>query len=167
GSQPPPPRYYQLTHDYLVPALREWLARRQRETQRGRAELCLAERAALWTARPERRHLPSGLEWLRILLFTRDKGWAPEQARMMRAANRRYSLRLMMTAVLAGLCLWGAREGRGYLRAATLVSVLKAADTADTPETIRELGSYRRWADPMLRRMAHEAPPDSRDRLHA
>ena len=31
-------QYYQLTHDYLVPALREWLARRQRETRRGRAE---------------------------------------------------------------------------------------------------------------------------------
>jgi eukaryotic-like serine/threonine-protein kinase len=167
GSQPTHPRYYQLTHDYLVPALREWLARRQRETRRGRAELCLAERAALWTARPERRHLPSGPEWLRILLFTRGKDWTPEQARMMRAANRRYSLRLVMTAALAGLCLWGAREGHGYLRAATLISVLKAADTADTPETIRELGGYRRWADPMLRRMAREAPPDSRDRLHA
>jgi hypothetical protein len=167
GSQPTHHGYYQLTHDYLVPALREWLARRQRETRRGRAELCLAERGALWAARPERRHLPSGLEWLRILLFTRGKDWTAEQARMMRTANRHYSLRLMMFAVLAGLCLWGAREGRGYLRAATLVSVLKATDTADTPETIRELGEYRRWADPMLRRMAHEAPPDSRDRLNA
>jgi formylglycine-generating enzyme required for sulfatase activity len=160
-------RHYQLTHDYLVPALREWLARGQRETRRGRAELCLAERAALWTARPERRHLPSGPEWLRILLFTRDKDRTPEQARMMRAATRRYSLRLVLTALLAALCLWGAREARGYLRAATLVSVLKAADTADSPETIRELDDYRRWADPMLRRMAHEAPPDSRERLHA
>jgi formylglycine-generating enzyme required for sulfatase activity len=159
--------YYQLTHDYLVPALREWLARRQRETRRGRAELCLAERAALWTARPEPRHLPSGLEWLRIVLFTRARDRTAEQARMMRAANRRYALRLVMTAVLAGLCLWGAREGRGYLRATTLISVLKAADTADTPETIRELDGHRRWADPLLRRMADEAPPDSRERLHA
>jgi serine/threonine protein kinase len=40
-------RYYQLTHDYLVPALRQWLTRKQRETRRGRAELRLAERAAL------------------------------------------------------------------------------------------------------------------------
>ena len=44
GSQPA--RYYQLTHDYLVPALREWLTRQQRETRGGRAELCLDERAA-------------------------------------------------------------------------------------------------------------------------
>ena len=52
-------RYYQLTHDYLVPSLRDWLTRKQRETRRGRAELRLADRASLWSARPENRHLPS------------------------------------------------------------------------------------------------------------
>jgi hypothetical protein len=40
-------RFYQLTHDYLVHSLRDWLTRKQRETRRGRAELRLAERAAL------------------------------------------------------------------------------------------------------------------------
>ncbi len=44
GDEP----HYQLTHDFLVPALREWLAAKQRETMSGRAELSLAERAALW-----------------------------------------------------------------------------------------------------------------------
>ena len=39
--------YYQLTHDYLVHSLRDWLTRKQRETRRGRAELRLAERAAI------------------------------------------------------------------------------------------------------------------------
>jgi serine/threonine protein kinase len=36
-------KYYQLTHDYLVPSLRDWLTRKQKETRRGRAELLLAE----------------------------------------------------------------------------------------------------------------------------
>ncbi len=54
-----PTRYYQLTHDYLVHSLRDWLTRKQRETRRGRAELRLAERSSLWNARPENRHLPS------------------------------------------------------------------------------------------------------------
>ena len=44
----PARKYYQLTHDYLVPSLREWLTRKQKETWRGRAELCLEERAAQW-----------------------------------------------------------------------------------------------------------------------
>ena len=53
----PSGRYYQLTHDYLVHSLRDWLTRKQRETRRGRAELRLAERSASWNAKPENRHL--------------------------------------------------------------------------------------------------------------
>src|SRR5438105_12393433 len=52
-------QYYQLTHDYLVPALREWLARKQKDTWRGRAELRLAERTSQWTRTRESRFLPS------------------------------------------------------------------------------------------------------------
>src|SRR5262249_57891852 len=81
---PPSTRYYQLTHDYLVPSLREWLTRKQRETRRGRAELRLAERAALWNHKPENRHLPSVLEWANIGLLTRHKDWSESQRRMMR-----------------------------------------------------------------------------------
>ena len=58
-SASPGGRYYQLTHDYLVHSLRDWLTRKQRETRRGRAELRLAERSSLWNAKPENRHLPS------------------------------------------------------------------------------------------------------------
>ena len=62
-GQPTAPsgQYYQLTHDYLVHSLRDWLTRKQRETRRGRAELRLAERSASWNAKPENRHLPSAL----------------------------------------------------------------------------------------------------------
>ena len=59
-------RYFQLTHDYLVHSLRDWLSRKQRETREGRAGLRLAERSALWEAKPENRHLPSALEWASI-----------------------------------------------------------------------------------------------------
>ena len=83
----PAEKYYQLTHDYLVPALRDWLTRKQKETRRGRAELRLAERAALWTAKPENRHLPAWWEWTNIRLFTRQKDWTPSQRKMMRKAR--------------------------------------------------------------------------------
>jgi serine/threonine protein kinase/formylglycine-generating enzyme required for sulfatase activity len=160
-------RYYQLTHDYLVPALREWLTRKQRETRHGRAELRLSERAELWAARPERRYLPSGPEWLSIVLFTRARDWTPPQRRMMRAASRRYALLLAAAAAVAVLCIWGVWEGKGYYRASTLVSMLRVADTADAKERISQLDDYRRWADPMLRQLAAESAPDSRERLHA
>ncbi len=47
-------RSYQLAHDYMVPSLRDWLTQKQRETKKGRAELKLAERAAVWWANKEK-----------------------------------------------------------------------------------------------------------------
>src|SRR5262249_29369429 len=73
SSAHPAPRCYQLTHDYLVPSLRDWLTRKQRETRRGRAGLRLAERASLWSGRPENRFLPSWWEWVALRLLTRRR----------------------------------------------------------------------------------------------
>ncbi len=56
----PKVQYYQLTHDYLVHSLRQWLTRKQRETRRGRAELRLADRATLWTLRRRTATCPNG-----------------------------------------------------------------------------------------------------------
>lgn len=99
-------RFYQLTHDYLVPALRQWLTRKQRETRRGRAELRLSERAALWSAKPENRHLPATWEWVNIYLFTHQKDWTPPQRKMMRTAGRFHAIRAAALAVLLGLAGW-------------------------------------------------------------
>ena len=52
-------RYYQLSHDYLVPSLQEWLLRKQKETRKGRAELVLEDRGRVWNMNPENRQLPS------------------------------------------------------------------------------------------------------------
>ena len=67
-SATPGSHYYQLTHDYLVPSLRQWLTEKQRSTRSGRVELRLEERSRLWNASPERRQLPSLLEWISIRL---------------------------------------------------------------------------------------------------
>ena len=88
----PEGRFYQLTHDYLVPSLREWLTRKQKETRRGRAELRLAERSAPWNAKPENRLLPSFWEWVTIGLLTRKKDWTEPQRKMMRGAGRVHGL---------------------------------------------------------------------------
>src|SRR5262249_13866540 len=93
SAVPVGPRYYQLTHDYLVPSLRDWLTRKQRETRRGRAELRLGELAAAWAAKPESRHLPAWWEWATIRLLTRTKDWTPPQRKMMRRAGRYHTLR--------------------------------------------------------------------------
>ena len=152
-SQPAGPdgeRYYQLTHDYLVHSLRDWLTRKQRETRRGRAELRLAERAAIWEAKPENRHLPSVSEWASIRTLTRPKDWTEPQRRMMRRAGRVHGLRALAAAVgivglaVVGLDVWNrvgrlggpardASSGRRRLACKQLLT----ADTADVPALIQ------------------------------
>jgi formylglycine-generating enzyme required for sulfatase activity len=82
------PLYYQLTHDYLVPSLRDWLTRKQRETKKGRAELKLAERAAVWSAKPENKQLPTLWEWISIRRLTDKKRWTTSERSLMRTAAR-------------------------------------------------------------------------------
>jgi formylglycine-generating enzyme required for sulfatase activity len=167
-------RYYQLTHDYLVPALREWLTRKQKETWRGRAELRLAERAALWSSKPESRHLPAWWEWLDIRLLTRKKDWTPPQRRMMRRASRVHALQAAALAVvlaatgLAGLFIWGrVREQRRQDKAEALVKRLLVADPSQVPGIIDEMRDYRPLVDPLLRQAPEREPEESAAHLHA
>jgi len=81
-----------LTHDYLVPSLREWLTKKQKSSRSGRAELRLAERSMMWNAKSERRQLPSVWEWLAIRTLTRPAHWTPQQRKMMRVATRYHAL---------------------------------------------------------------------------
>jgi len=160
-------RYYQLTHDYLVHSLRQWLTRKQKETRRGRAELRLAERAALWSARPESRHLPSLLEWANIRGLTKKRDWTETEHSMMNRAGRLHGLRTLGVTALVALLTWIGIEGYGNLRATALVESLPLAGTADVPPIINQLSAYRRWADQRLRRMLHDSNESSRAHLHA
>jgi formylglycine-generating enzyme required for sulfatase activity len=177
-------RYYQLTHDYLVPSLRQWLTRKQKETRRGRAELRLAERSAAWHARPENRHLPAWWEWLNIRLFTRPRDWTPPQRQMMRKATRYHAVRgVLLTAavaLLAGTVLTvrhqviadreaqqaAALEHSRSQHADALVQRLIDADTAGVPAVIAAMDDYRGWTDPLLAAEAKQAPEGSRRKLH-
>ena len=91
--RPPRDEKYQLTHDYLVPSLRTWLTRKQKATRHGRAELRLADLAALWDAKPEGRRLPSLLEFLNICWLTDRKTWTGPQRKMMGKAGRMHGIR--------------------------------------------------------------------------
>ncbi|MGO9113216.1 MAG: protein kinase domain-containing protein [Thermoguttaceae bacterium] len=166
----PPPlqaRHYQLTHDYLVHSLRNWLTRKQKETRRGRTELLLAERSSLWNARPENRRLPSLWESFRIRMLTRRKSWSEPQLRMMRAEARRHFILAGVVALAAVVCGRACYEAFGRLRAEFLTEKLLAAETADVPDIVHEFAAYRRWSDRGLRQLAADSPSGSKQRLHA
>jgi formylglycine-generating enzyme required for sulfatase activity len=169
GLQPAGLKYYQLTHDYLVPSLRDWLTRKQKETRRGRAQLLLADRSAVWNARPESRQLPSLPQWLGIRWLTRKKDWTPPQQRMMRRAFH-YHLARGLAVVVALLLLLGAGwEAYGRVRAQTLRDNLLTAPTENVPAIVADMAPYRRWLDEPLRqaRAQAEADGDARKQLHA
>ncbi len=148
-------------------SLRDWLTRKQRESRRGRAELRLAERAALWNAKPENRHLPSVLEWASIRMLAKSRGWTEPERRMMKRAARVHGRRALGVTAVFALLTWAGIEGYGSLRASNLVQSLRASDTADIPPIIEQLSGYRRWADRSLRRMLSSSHESSREHLHA
>ncbi len=164
----PAGRYYQLTHDYLVPAIRSWLARKQKESVRGRAELRLAERAEMWNARPDSRLLPSWWEWARIRLLTRPKHWTPAQRKMMRKADRYHALRGAALAAWMCLAVWGTGAYLGRLRSRALIEQLTSAATKDVPPIVAQMDPYRHRVDGMLREAAAqaEAEKDPQRLLH-
>jgi serine/threonine protein kinase/formylglycine-generating enzyme required for sulfatase activity len=145
-----PTRSYQLTHDYLVPALRDWLTRKQKDTWRGRAELLLAERAAIWNARQENREVPSIWQTIQIRSLTRTRNWTQLERKMMRKATRYHRTRALVSVVLLTLLTWGAYEAHGRLQAHALCGHLLDADTSAVPTIIRDISPYRRWLNPLL-----------------
>jgi formylglycine-generating enzyme required for sulfatase activity len=167
-------KYYQLTHDYLVPALRDWLTRKQKETRRGRAELCLAERAALWGITHERRQLPTVWETVRIWGWTRPKAWTHTQAAMMRQASRVHSLRSLLVLLVLAAGLFSAAAVRRGLqetarvrRAEALVSQLLVAEWSRVPAVLGDLEPLREvwWDD--LEKVAGDDSRAASDRLRA
>lgn len=159
--------YYQLTHDFLVPAIREWIHRKQKETRRGRAQLLLQERSAAWNFRPVRRNLPSWLEWNSIRFWTSRRDRGPDERKMLRAAGWYYRTRTVMLVAFLAAIGYGAFEGVGRLLADARVDTLLRADTSDALRTVGELDPFRRWADPKLLATYENADPESRERLHA
>ena len=167
-------KYYQLTHDYLVHSLREWLTRKQKETRRGRAELLLADRAAVWTARPENRQLPSLLQWFTIRWHTTKNNWTPPQKKMMAKAGRVHAMQgavfgvFLAIATVTGLAVRErVVEQQKATHAAGLVQRVLDAETAQTAAIICEMAEYRQWTDSLLREDNEKAAAKSRQKLHA
>ncbi len=173
GSVESSSRYYQLTHDYLVPSLREWLNRKQKETRRGRAELLLEDRASVWNKRPENQQLPSIWQWMGIQWFTDESNWTPGQKKMMSKARKYYAWR----SIAAGLLLAGTlyatlafresiSEQRRMTLAESLVEQVLVADIDNVPDIIADMVEHRKRVTPLLRTHFNETQHAGK-KLHA
>ena len=174
SSQQTSGRYYQLTHDYLVPSLRTWLSAKQRETAIGRAWLCLEDRSALWEMNRETRQLPGWSETLRIAALTRHSEWTPTQSMMMSHAKRLRSTQAIIAGLLFVLLMLGFSYGRSRMRQSTrqrtadaLVDQVKTARNAEVMSILHKLDDYSNEADSSLKESVSSRAPRSRDLVHA
>jgi len=142
-------RYYQLTHDYLVHSLRDWLTRKQKETRKGRAELLLHDRAAVWEAKQENRYLPSLYEFLTIRTFIDRRSWTSVQREMLGRSWRYHGLRLSslfavlsIVAFLLFLIIRTERERNVVLMARAAVDVVENSRGEVVPFAIDDLAAF-------------------------
>jgi serine/threonine protein kinase/formylglycine-generating enzyme required for sulfatase activity len=160
------PSQYQLTHDYLVPSLRDWLTRKQRETRSGRAELRLEERSEVWNLKPSTNYLPAWWEVVSILLLTKRRRWTVPERKMMRAALRQQGLRALLGLGIVALLSFAGWEVNGRIRAATLAPQIVRAETVQVPLILKEFAPYRRWGVPLLIEEREKAEQGSRGRVN-
>ena len=87
----------------------------------------------------------------------------------MAKAGRYHAVRGLVLAVVLALVGWGGYEGHGTLKAHALRDRLLDANTNEVPTIVQDMGSYRRWIDPLLHEayVKAEADKDARKQLHA
>lgn len=174
-------QYYQLTHDYLVPSVREWLFNDLSRSYAGRAQLRLRERAEDWSRRPESRRLPSLMEWLSIAWYVPSRTWSNIQRRTMRMATWVHGTRcatVLLAVLVLGLSIreylvsqnemLTAREQDGQRKQAKLlVDAVLAAPPQAVPYAIDSLDKFKTNAVPMLQRLLEDNATDQQQRLRS
>lgn len=154
-------RYFHLTHDYLVPSLQSWLTRKQKETRQGRADLVLADRAALWKHERSNRGLPTFIESLGIFLFASRRA-KQEHRDILKASAQFYGIRSLALIAVASLIGWEVTEQIQQTRAASLVESLGNARSIDVPKIVERLKPYRRFGDSLLTKNLSSIPETER-----
>ncbi|MCS7467698.1 protein kinase [Stieleria sp. ICT_E10.1] len=157
--------YYQLTHDYLVPAVERWITRRQHQTRRGRAELRLAEYASMWSVKPVPKFAPSWIDWLSIRTLSSPDRWNATEKRMMRSATRNHLLR--STLVAAAVMIVATVGWAVWRRSSALAAVqqLQTVRTTELSEVLDQIRGHGGFASAALRKSLADAKPNSRERI--
>jgi serine/threonine protein kinase/formylglycine-generating enzyme required for sulfatase activity len=166
AGNPASERFYQLTHDYLVHSLRDWVNKEKKATRRGRAELLLAERSGLWNSKHQNRYLPSAREWATISLLTPRLKWTDSQRQMMRRGARVHGTRLFGTFALLFLLLAAAVAYGVYSQTQAILDSLGKADVEEIPKVLNQLAAYPRWTyESRLGDLTRQSGDDKRPQL--
>jgi serine/threonine protein kinase/formylglycine-generating enzyme required for sulfatase activity len=141
---------YQLTHDYLVPTTRKWLASLDVGTRAGRARQQLREVASAWNAKPTTKRLPSLTEWANIRWFTLPMEWTNAERRMMQATRRRLMMFGGLGAATLATLLFLSFFVYYEIHSRFLATRLLEADTSDAVAILHEIEPLQNWVLPKL-----------------
>ncbi len=141
-------KYYQLSHDYLIPSLREWLTRREMQTFRGRLGLQFEDRVSLWSARPQPRNLPTWWEWVQFKTFLSSQPWGQVEKKMMSLSTRTYAFWTFASCLLAVLFFIGAGKFRSIVENNAIIAQIPSAQLEQVPGIMKELQEKQSISNP-------------------
>ncbi len=146
---------FQLTHDYLVPSIRNWLERNKKETWRGRAELKLSELSAQWKLGNEARFLPSLLDLVKIGIAIPSSRYSDLQRRFMKSAAWFHARRASAALALIVFILFAIGSYRNLAsqnQAAALVQAYLSEPPKSASNKLDSLVSSSNLVEPLLLR---------------
>lgn len=155
GSEP----CFMLTHDFLVPSIRAWVAVELGRTAAGRAETLLRSREKTYAGRREQRQLPSLPEWIFIRLLTHRQHWTDGQRRMMTVAARSHLLRAGLTGACLLVAIWLGLRMIAERDANNSFDKLTRAGAGELISIFPELDSQRERVAPLLRSVLAAVEP--------
>ena len=144
---------YQLTHDFLIAAIRRWLELRQLGSKVGQAQVKLETFTDLYRARPTHHSLPSLLEYLMIRYRLPPASWNEPQSRMM-VATRALHLRqvgkwALMTVAVLVIGIFGWQWNVRLQKQQRVQSQIERQLVATWPEAIAQAQALRQ-GDPAI-----------------
>jgi formylglycine-generating enzyme required for sulfatase activity len=142
---------FMLTHDFLVPSIRAWVAVELGGTAAGRAETLLRSREKTYAGRREQRQLPSLPEWIFIRLLTSRQHWTDGQRRMMAVAARSHLLRAGLTGGCLLVAIWLGVRIIAERDAHNSLDKLTRAGADELISIFPEIDSQREYVVPLLR----------------
>ncbi|MFO0942318.1 MAG: serine/threonine-protein kinase [Pirellulales bacterium] len=169
--------FFQLTHDFLIPSIRDWLSRKLRQSKIGRAQLRLQELTTAWSSKPADRNLPTLWEWITIRWLTDHRKWKSNEQTVMRRASRLHARRIsLFSSAFAFLAVLGFLV-RGQIlaqqeatRIEGLIDRLESAEPNQLPSVIAALEANfeiaTTYLSPLLTQKA-DTTDEKRSQLHA
>lgn len=137
---------YQLSHDFLVPSIREWLSEKERATLIGRTKARFSEQSMRWQARHDSRFLPSFLDWAIIRVFVRKHDLIPGERRFLHASDRRSLTSIAICIGIMFLGLLGIRQLQKRVKLTSLEEQLVLVEPGKMSTIVDQVASLTNYA---------------------